>query len=101
VRFVSFDQFVLAFVFAMRKEYPGFRIYLTPQRVKTLLRAYTSFLRLAPYPSMASIYFDYVLSNYPYSSVDLILRAIARKKTIKEFLQWADSHSEEKSRWMT
>lgn len=89
---MSFDQFVLMFVYEMRKVYPKFKLRLTPQRVRVLLRAYTSFLSLAPYPDMASVYFDYVLSNYSCSSVDLILRAVARKKTIKEFLQWSSSH---------
>ena len=91
MRFVSFDQFVLVFVFEVRKVYPGFKLHLTPQRVRVLLRAYTSFLELAPYPDMASVYFAYVLNNYPCSSVDLILRAIARKRMIREFLRQAVS----------
>ena len=87
---MSFDQFVLTFVFAMRKVYPGFKLHLTPQRVRVLLRAYTNFLELAPYLDMVSVYFAYVLNNYPCSSVDLILRAMARKRTIREFLRQAN-----------
>jgi len=82
---VTFDQFVLSFVLTMRKVYPNFKLNLTPQRVKILLRAYTNFLGFAPYPEISGKYFEFVLGNCSVSSVDLILRAVARKESMKLF----------------
>jgi len=82
---VTFDQFVLSFVLTMREVYPDFKLNLTPRRAKILLRAYTNFLGLAPYPEIVGKYFKFAISNCSVSSVDLILRAVARKESMKLF----------------